>query len=77
VRRKMERVDFLSANPKFTLRFAMPNGGLCRAMTIQNVARRMQLDWRAVKELDKPTCVSNCGDRGRQPQVSSDLTQCR
>ena len=28
-------------------------GGLCRAMTIQDVARLMHLDWETVKELDK------------------------
>ena len=31
----------------------MQIGGLCRAMTIQDVARRMHLDWHTVKELDK------------------------
>ena len=50
---KRERLDFLSAEPAFTLRFAMQIGGLCRAMTIQDVARRMHLDWHRVKELDK------------------------
>ena len=48
-----EALDFLSANTKFTLRFAMQIGGLCRAMPIKDVARRMQLDWHTVKELDK------------------------
>jgi transposase len=48
-----ETLAFLSANTKFTLRFAMQIGGLCRAMTIQDVARRMHLDWHTVKELDK------------------------
>ena len=38
---------------KYTLRFAMQIGGLCRAMTITDVARRMHLDWHTVKELDK------------------------
>jgi transposase len=50
---KREKLDFLSSNTKFTLRFAMQIGGLCRAMSIQDVARRMRLDWRMVKELDK------------------------
>ncbi len=50
---KNERLAFLSDNTKFTLRFAMQIGGLCRAMTIQDVARHMRLDWHAVKELDK------------------------
>ena len=42
----------MSANAKYTLRFAMQIGGLCRAMTIADVARRMHLDWHAVKNLD-------------------------
>lgn len=50
---KNEQLDFLSAHPKFTLRFALQIGGLCRAMTISDVARRMRLDWHTVKELDK------------------------
>jgi len=50
---KNETLDWLSDNTKFTLRFAMQIGGLCRAMTIKDVARRMHLDWHTVKELDK------------------------
>jgi len=48
-----EKLIFLSDNTKYTLRFAMQIGGLCRAMTISDVARRMHLDWHAVKALDK------------------------
>jgi transposase len=48
-----ENLDFVSANTKYSLRFAMQSGGLCRAMTIKDVARRRHLDWHAVKELDK------------------------
>ena len=47
-----ETLAFLSANTKYTLRFATQIGGLCRAMTIADVARRMHLDWHAVKDLD-------------------------
>jgi transposase len=50
---KNEKLAFLSGNTKYTLRFAMQIGGLCRAMTIKDVARRMHLDWHAVKDLDK------------------------
>ena len=50
---KNEKLAFLSDNTKYTLRFAMQIGGLCRAMTIKDVARRMHLDWHAVKALDK------------------------
>jgi transposase len=50
---KRERLDFLSSDPKYTQRFAMKIGAFCRAMTIQDVARHMRLDWHRVKELDK------------------------
>ena len=50
---KNEKLDFLSDNTKYTLRFAIQIGGLCRAMSIKDVARRMHLDWHSVKELDK------------------------
>ena len=50
---KNEKLSFLSSNTRYTLRFATQIGGLCRAMTIQDVALRMHLDWQTVKELDK------------------------
>ena len=50
---KNEKFAFLSDNTKYTLRFAMQIGGLCRAMTIKDVARRRHLEWHAVKDLDK------------------------
>ena len=50
---KNEKLDFLSDNTKYSLRFAMQIGGLCRAMTITDVTRRMHPDWHAVKKLDK------------------------
>jgi transposase len=50
---KNETLAFLSSNTKYTLRFAMQIGGLCRVMTIQDVARLMHLHWHAVRDLDK------------------------
>ena len=50
---KNEKLDFLSDNTKYTLRFAMQIGGLCRAMTIKDVSRHMRLDWHTVKDLEK------------------------
>jgi transposase len=50
---KNEKLDFLSDNTKYTLRFAMQIGGLWRAMTIKDVSRHMRLDWHTVKELEK------------------------
>jgi len=50
---KQERLDFLASNTKFTKRLALSIGGLCRTMPIKDVARRMNLDWHTVKELEK------------------------
>jgi hypothetical protein len=50
---KREKLPFLSPSPKFTRRFALVVGNLCRAMSIRDVAKRMNLDWRTIKELDK------------------------
>ena len=50
---KQERLDFLASNTKFTKRLALSIGGLCKAMPIRDVARRMNLDWHTVKELEK------------------------
>ena len=50
---KQETLSFLSPNTKFTDRFAWQISGFCRAMTVQDVARRMHLDWHTVKDLDK------------------------
>ena len=61
---KNEKLGFLSGNTKYTLRFAMQIGGLCRAMTIKDVARRMHLDWHTVKELDKRYMREQCARSG-------------
>ena len=50
---KQERLDFLASNTKFTKRLALSIGGLCKTMPIRDVARRMNLDWHTVKELEK------------------------
>ena len=50
---KQERLDFLSSNSKFTKRLALVIGDLCRTMSTKDVAKRMQMDWHTVKELDK------------------------
>ena len=50
---KPEKLDFLSNNTRYTDRFAWQIGGLCRAMAVKDVARRMHIDWHTVKDLDK------------------------
>lgn len=50
---KREDIEWLSDNPFYTKRFAYYVGRKCRAMSIQDVAREVRLDWHTVKELDK------------------------
>jgi transposase len=50
---KQERLELLASNTKFTKRLALSIGALCRAMPIKEVAKRMNLDWHTVKELEK------------------------
>jgi transposase len=50
---KRERFDFLADNTHFTKRFALFVGRRCRYATIKDVAKELNLDWDAVKELDK------------------------
>jgi transposase len=50
---KRERLTWLADNPFYTKRFAFLVGRRCRASTIKDVARELQLDWHSVKELEK------------------------
>jgi transposase len=50
---KAEQLDFLSENPFYTERFAFYIERRCRASTIKDVAKELNLDWHTVKELDK------------------------
>jgi transposase len=50
---KRERLEFLADNPLYTQRFARYVGRRCRSATIRDIAEELQLDWDAVKELDK------------------------
>ena len=50
---KRERLEFLADNPFYTERFAHYVGRRCRAATIKDIAEELDLDWDAVKELDK------------------------
>jgi len=50
---KREKIDWIADNPFYTKRFAFYVGRKCRAMTVQDVARELQLDWHTVKALDK------------------------
>jgi len=49
----VERLDWLARNPRYTQRFAMHVGALCREMTNQAVAELERLHHSTVKDLDK------------------------
>ena len=50
---KRERLDFLADNPFYTKRFAHYVGRRCRATTIKDLAKELNLDWDTVKTLEK------------------------
>lgn len=50
---KREQLDWLSDNPFYTKRFADYVGRKCRAMTVMDVAKELDLDWHTVKALEK------------------------
>jgi transposase len=49
---KREKLPWLASNPLYTKRFAFYVGRRCRTSTIQDVARELRLDWKAVKALE-------------------------
>jgi len=50
---RQEALNWLSANPFYTKRFALYVGQRCREQSIKSVAEELNLDWKTVKELDK------------------------
>jgi transposase len=50
---RVERLDWLAQNPRYTQRFAMHVGELCRHMTNKDVAELEHLHDSTVKDLDK------------------------
>jgi len=66
---KQERLEFLSSNSKFTRRLALSIGELCRTMPIKDVAKRMNLDWHTVKELEKE--YAGATEEGRSTKAKS------
>ena len=49
----VEHLDWLAKNPRYTQRFAMHVGDLCRDMTVSRVAQIERLHHSTVKDLDK------------------------
>lgn len=50
---KTEQIEWLSANPLYTQRFAFFVGRQCRETPVKEVAEELRLNWHTVKELDK------------------------
>ena len=49
----MEYLDWLARNPRYTARYALHVGALCRKMTVKDVALSERLHHGTVKDLDK------------------------
>jgi len=49
----MEHPDWLASNPRYTARYALHVGALCRKMTVKDVAQAERLHHTTVKGLDK------------------------
>lgn len=50
---RVESLDWLARNPRYTARFALHVGALARTMTVKDVARAERLHHSTVKDLDK------------------------
>jgi len=50
---KTEKIEWLANNPFYTKRFSYYVGRKCRAMTVQDVAKEVRLNWHTVKDLEK------------------------
>ena len=50
---RQEKLPWLADNPFYTKRFSFFIGRKCRAMTIQDTAKDVRLDWHTVKTLEK------------------------
>jgi len=50
---RIEHLDWLAKNPRYTRRFALHVGNLCRDMTVSRVAEIERLHHSTVKDLDK------------------------
>lgn len=50
---KLERLDFLADNRRYTERFAMDVGRRCSRASVRDVARELGLHWHTVKDLEK------------------------
>lgn len=49
---RQERLDFLSANSRYTKRFALDAGRRCARSSVKDIARELHLEWHVVKRLE-------------------------
>ena len=61
---KQEKLPGVADKPFYPKRFACFVGRRCRTATLHDVAREWHLDWRTVKELDKPYMREQLRGRG-------------
>ncbi len=52
-KRRIEKCEFVDNGSRYTYRFCRLVSGLCRHMSIQAVARHLNLRWESVKNMDK------------------------
>lgn len=52
-KRRIERCEFVDKGSRYTSRFCRLVSGLCRHMSIQAVARHLNLRWESVKNMDR------------------------
>jgi transposase len=50
---RVERLDWLANNPRYTAQYALHVGALCRTMTVRDVAKQERLHHSTVKDLEK------------------------
>lgn len=66
---KLERLDFLADNPRYTERFAMDVGRRCSRASVRDVARELGLHWHTVKDLEKQYMAAQLAAAGAPSPV--------
>jgi transposase len=66
---KLEHLDFLADNPRYTERFAMDVGRRCSQASVRDVARELGLDWHTVKDLEKQYMAAQLAAAGAPSPV--------
>ncbi len=69
--RRIEHCEFVDKHSRVTRRFAQMISGLCRHMSIDAVARHLNLSWQTVKDIDKKYLHETLRDL--DPTILTDL----